>query len=120
MSAPWDVGNPGGHAGASPAQIMARLEEIERDLAERQNEYEKVAEGWTRAKREKELAWARAYTLATGTTHVTDKKAAAIEASELIGLDAEARYTALKGVVDILTTRATIGQSLLKAHGRIG
>lgn len=102
----------------TPAEIMLRLEEIERDLADRQNEYETVADEWMRRKRDKELAWARAYTLASAAKNVTDRKAAAIEASELIGVDAEARYTALRGVVEVLTTRATIGQSLLKAHGR--
>lgn len=103
----------------TPAQIIERLEQIDADLAERQNEYEQVAEDWTRAKREKELAWARAYTMASGAKNVTDRKAAAIEASELIGLDAEARYTGLRGVVEVLTTRSMIGQSLLKAHGRM-
>lgn len=104
----------------SPAQIMDKLEEIERDLAHRQNEWEQVAEAWMRRKREKELAWARAYTLAGQTAkNVTDKKAAGIEASELIGMDDEARYTALRSVIEVLTTRATISQSLLKAHGRI-
>lgn len=104
----------------SPAQIMERLEGIERDLAIRQNEYEQVAENWTRAKREKELAWARGYTLASGggAKNVTDKKAAAIEASELIGLDDEARYVGLKGVIDVMQTRSMIGMALLKAHGR--
>lgn len=102
----------------TPAQIMERLQAIEADLALRQGEYEKVAEDWTRAKREKELAWARAYTMAHGAKNVTDRKAAAIEASELIGVDAEARFTAIKGVVEALSTRAIIGMALLKTHGR--
>jgi hypothetical protein len=99
---------------------MERLEEIERDLADRQPEYERAAEAWTRAKREKELAWARGYTLSHGAKNVTDRKAAAIEASELIGVDAEARFVSLKSVIEVLSTRSMIGQSLLKAHGRIG
>jgi hypothetical protein len=102
----------------TPAQIMGRLESIEQDLAERQREYEDVADKWTRAKREKELAWARAYTMAHAAKNVTDRKAAAIEASELIGVDAEARFTALKGVVEVLNTRSMIGMALLRAHGR--
>lgn len=102
----------------SPAEIMGNLEAIERDLAVRQNEYETAADEWTRRKRDKELSWARGYTLAASSKNVTDRKAAAIEASELIGVDAEARYTALRGVIEVLTTRATINQSLLKAHGR--
>jgi hypothetical protein len=104
----------------TPAQIIERLEAIERDLAERQGEFERVSEDWARAKREKELAWARAYTLAgrDNKTPVTDKKAAAIEASELIGLDAEARYTGLNKVIEVLGTRSMIGMALLKSHGR--
>ena len=103
----------------TPAQVMERLEEIERALADKQNDYEKFAEDWTREKREKALAYARAYMAATG-KNVTDRKQAAVLESENIGLEAEAKYTGLKGVVEVLTTRATIGQSLLKAHGRIG
>lgn len=102
----------------SPAQIMERLEQIEQDLASRQNEYQQAAEDWHRANRDKEKSWADAYMLATG--QVTDRKAAAIQASSHIGADAEARYVALKAAVSVLETRSMIGQSLLKAHGRIG
>ena len=102
----------------TPAQIIERMEEIDADLSERQRELEQAAEGWTRKKRDKELAWARAYTRAHGERNVTDRKAAAIEASEMIGIDEEARFTALKSVVDVLQTRSMIGMALLKAHGR--
>lgn len=102
----------------TPAQIMSRLEEIEKDLAERQNEFTEAAEGWTRQNREKEKAWAEAYLKADG--QVTDRKAAAIKASCHIGQEEEAAYVALKAAVGVLETRATIGQSLLRAHGRIG
>jgi hypothetical protein len=102
-----------------PAQIIERLETIERELADKQPDFEKYAESWTRAKREQELAWARAYTLAAGTTkNVTDRKAAAIEASAMQCMDDEARYVGLKGVIDVLQTRSMIGMALLKAHGR--
>lgn len=102
----------------TPAQIIERLEQIEADLADRQPELERVAEDWTRSKREKELAWARAYMASSG-KQVTDRKAAAILESESIGIDDEARYVALTKVCDLLQGRATIGQSLLKAHGRL-
>lgn len=105
----------------SPAQIMQRLEDIDGELARIQNDYEQVAEDWTRSKRERELAYARAYMGAVRTyKNVTDRKEAATLESENVGLEDEAKYVALKGVVEVLTTRATIGQSLLKAHGRIG
>jgi hypothetical protein len=103
----------------TPAQIIERLETIEHELADKQPDFEKYAESWTRAKREQELAWARAYTLAASSTkNVTDRKAAAIEASAMQGMDDEARYVGLKGVIDVLQTRSMIGMALLKAHGR--
>lgn len=95
---------------------MERLEEIERDLAERQNEYADAAERWHRANRDKEKTYAEAYLAAAGA--VTDRKVAAIDASSHIGTDDEARYVALKAAVNVLETRASIGQSLLRAHGR--
>lgn len=101
----------------TPAQIIERLEAIEQDLADRQGEYEQAAEDWTRDNREKEKAWAEAYLAADG--QVTDRKAAAIDESCYIGVASEARYVALKAAVSVLETRATIGQSLLKAHGRL-
>jgi hypothetical protein len=101
----------------TPAQIIERLEAIEQDLADRQPEFEDAAGAWTRAKRDKELAWATAYTEASG--EVTTRKAAAIKASEHIGREAEARYTALSKVCGVLETRAMIGMALLKSHGRI-
>lgn len=102
----------------SPAQIMQRLEDIEADLGNRQNDLAQAAENWTRQNREKEKAWAEAYLKADG--QVTDRKAAAIQASCDIGQDDEACYVALKAAVAVLETRATIGMALLKAHGRIG
>lgn len=102
----------------TPAQIMQRLEDIEQDLGQRQNEYAQAAEGWTRQNREKEKAWAEAYLKADG--QVTDRKAAAVQASCHIGAEDEAAYVALKAAMSVLETRASIGQSLLRAHGRIG
>jgi hypothetical protein len=101
----------------TPAQIIVRLEAIEQDLADRQPEFEDAAGAWTRAKRDKELAWADAYMAATG--EVTTRKAAAIRASEHIGKEAEGRYVALSKVCGVLETRAMIAMSLLKSHGRI-
>lgn len=101
----------------SPAQIIERLEGIEQDLATRQNEYSTAAEAWSRKKRDKELAWARAYMNATG-KEVTTRKAAAKLESENVGLEEEAKYEGLKAVMDVLQTRSMIGMGLLKAHGR--
>lgn len=92
---------------------MARLEEIDRDLADRVPELEQAAMEFFRAKRDKERQHAEVYLLAEGT--VAERQAAATKATVLIGLEAEARYEALKAVVRVLETRASIGQSLLRA-----
>jgi hypothetical protein len=101
----------------TPEQIIERLEEIERDLADRQIPLGDAAEAWTRAKRDKEKAWADAYMKAEGA--ITTRKAAAIQASESIGIEAEARYVGLSKACGVMETRSMIGMALLKAHGRI-
>lgn len=100
----------------SPAAIVARLEAIEGDLAVRQNLLEHAAASWFRAKRDREKQYALEYMKAEGT--VDARKAQAIEATTLIGVEAEAEYEALKAVVRVLDTRASIGMALLKAQGR--
>ncbi len=101
---------------SSPALVMARLEGIENDLAERQNGLETSAREWDVQKRERERTWATTFVPATGT--VDARKAAAIEASAEIGMEAEAAYEAQRAVCRVLEARATIGQSLLRAMGR--
>ncbi len=100
----------------SPAQLMERLEGIEQDLADRQNAFGSAAEDWYRAKRDKEHAKAVAYLKAEGT--VGERTAHADEQTALDGKEAEAEFEALKAVVRVLETRATIGMALLKTHGR--
>jgi hypothetical protein len=103
---------------STPQQVQERLEQIDRDLAERQNSLEAAALEWFRAKREREREYAQAYIEATGT--VDERKSRAIQASYLTGLEAEARYEALKAVVRVLDTRGAIGMSLLRAQTRGG
>jgi hypothetical protein len=101
---------------STPHQVMARLEELDGDLATRQNEIEEAADQWARAKREREKTYSYAYMEAHGT--VDQRKAQAVQASYLVGLDAEARYEALKAVLRVIETRVGIGQSILRAQGR--
>ena len=101
---------------SNPHAIQARLETIEQDIATRQNELEATAMSWFRAKRDRERAYAQAYIEAQGT--VDERKSKAIQASYLIGLEDEARYEALKAVMRVLDTRASIGMALLKAQAR--
>lgn len=95
---------------------MQRLQAIEEDLSTRQNQLENVAFEWFKAKRERERKYAEAFIEAKGT--VDERKSHATQASYLIGLEAEARYEALKATVRVLDTRASIGQSILRAQSQ--
>jgi hypothetical protein len=101
-----------------PQAVMARLAEIENDLAIRQNLYEAVAGKWFLAQREIKKAHAEAL-LGSDEGTVTEKKAAAdIAAAVTPGAELEGEYEVLKAVIRVLETRATIGMSILKAQGR--
>jgi hypothetical protein len=98
------------------SDLIKRLEAIEQDLATRQPALEDAARKWFIAKRDKEKARAVAFLSAEGT--VAERSAIADLQTALDGKQEEAEYEALRAVVRTLETRATIGQSLLKAHGR--
>ena len=100
----------------SPGVVIHRLEEIERDLAIRQGAFEAAALGWFRAKRDRERQRALAFIAATGT--VAERNAVADRDTAMLGASEEAEYEALKAVVRTLETRASIGQSILRAQGR--
>jgi hypothetical protein len=106
-----------------PGAVMARLAEIEQDLAERQNAYEDAASERVRLVRdwEKRLATARIH--AKGSDAEARKAAAlmtAIEADDLYDRlkAAEGTYEGCKAVVKVLEVRATVGMSILRAQGR--
>lgn len=108
---------------SDPAVLIGRLEAIEQDMASRQNEYGQAADDRARAVRDWDKRLAIHQKIAKGPNSETRKAvalAAAIEVDDLYERlkDAEARYDSLKVVMRTLETRATIGQSLLKAHGR--
>jgi hypothetical protein len=104
------------HDLSTPELVMARLVEIENDLANKQNAWELAAMAWFRAKRDKERAHAIAFLAAEGS--VAERTAIATRETAVDGKEDEALYEALKGVIRMLETRATIGQSLLRAQGR--
>lgn len=111
--------DPGGTVSLdNPAAVMARLADIENDLAERQNAYERAARTWYTAQRE--INRQRALALLTADEKsITEKKARAeLAAYDVEGAAAEAEYEALKARVRMLETRATIGMSILKAQAR--
>lgn len=99
-----------------PSAVMARLADIENDLALRQNTLEDAAMKWYRAKRDREKARAVAFLKADGT--VAERSAIADEQTATDGKEEEALFESLRAVVRTLETRASIGQSLLRAQGR--
>lgn len=102
----------------APGVVMARLAEIENDLAVRQNVYERAAGAWYTAQRAIGKAHAVAL-LSSERGSVTEKKAEAeLAALAVEGREHEAEYEALKAAIRVLETRATIGMSILKAQGR--
>jgi len=102
----------------SPAVVMHRLTQIERDLANRQNAFEAAARGWYAAQREIKKQHAIAL-LSSTKGSVTEKKAEAdIAASVCDGAEFEADYEAQKAVVRVLETRANVCMSILKSQGR--
>lgn len=98
-----------------PAQVMARLGEIERDLANRQGPLERAASEWYTAKRDVERVKARALLSANPKLSITEKKAHAELQVEPEWLEKEAVYEALKAVHRTLEHRAMILMALLKS-----
>lgn len=101
----------------TPAQIEERLQELEQDLAVRQNAYESAAEKWYRKLREREYQHAVEFMRAAGAT-VTERKEQARELTALLGITEESEYEGLKAAIRVMETRATIGMALLKSVGR--
>lgn len=100
------------------AQIEERLQDIEADLASRQNAYERAAERWHRALREREYRHAIEFMRAGAGKSVTERKEHAREQTWLIGVAEEATYEGLKSAIKVMEVRAMIGMALLKAAAR--
>jgi hypothetical protein len=112
-----------------PQMVIARLAEIDADLQSRQNEYEKAARDFARQTRELELHKAKAFMQAEGPVEQRKQEAILAMSAPAPGedmastpyallKDAEARYEGCKVAVRVLETRASIGQSILRAQGR--
>lgn len=106
-----------------PAAVMERLGAIENDLAERTNDYETAANDRARLIRDWEKRLAIARKSAKGNDADARKAAALVTATEQDDLyerltEAESTFEACKVVVRVLETRASIGQSILRAQGR--
>lgn len=106
---------------SSPQIVMDRLDAIERDLDNRQNEYEEAAGDTYRLRRDYALEEAKAFAAATGSPTERKQGAVAVVGKSPIFealREAEGIYEAHKAAINILTTRSIIGMALLKAQGR--
>ena len=97
-----------------PGSLTMKLEEIEHDLAVRQNALEAAARQWFSKIAMIERNQAIAYLKAEG--GATDKRETAKATMEVEGQSARAEYEALKAVVGVLTTRGTILMAILKSQ----
>jgi hypothetical protein len=103
---------------STPQAVMTRLAEIDTDLAERQNPYERVAKAFYGAKRDLDLAYARKL-LSSTQDSVTEKKAdAEITRLTTEGAEHEAEFEATRAVLKLLESRSVILMSILKSQGR--
>lgn len=105
----------------APGLVLRRLEGIEAELAHKQNDYEEAAGEYARAKRDWELSFAKALVKSTQGSDERRKAEARIAADTECGLvfaEATGRWEGLKGSVRALEARATVGQSILRAHTR--
>jgi hypothetical protein len=107
----------------NPHTVAGRLQEIERDLAERQNHYEEAAGDKARLVRDWDYRLALCMARAKGSNEATRKASALVLAIEQDDLyerlkDAEARFEALRAVVGTLEKRLMIGLGILRSQGR--
>ncbi len=106
-----------------PGAVIHTLSSIDADLGERMNDYEAAAGDRARLTRDWEKRLAVHGRRAAGSSQDIRKATALVAAIEQDDLyerltDAEARYEALRVVVRVLETRASLGQSVLRVQGR--
>jgi hypothetical protein len=101
----------------NPGAVIGRLTAIEQDLAVRQGALEAAALAWFRMKRDREHKRAVAFIKAEGS--VAQRSAVADQETSLLGVAEEAEYMALKAVIEVLATRASIGQTILRTQVRV-
>ena len=101
---------------ATPQEVHARLEQIDRDLSVLQNELENAALDWFKAKRDREKHWASEFIAAQGT--VGERKAKADLMVSDDSFQAEAVYESKRAVLKVLETRSNVGMAILKSQAR--
>lgn len=103
----------------TPQEVMARLEEVEEQMATNQNALETAAMDYSAYKREVDVAKAKTFQTAEGSVQSREAQALiAVSASDLwqVFVSAEAAYESLKLAQRSLSDRGSIGQSLLRAQ----
>lgn len=101
--------------------VQQRLMDIDRDLTLRQPNLENEARSYFQAKRDYEKQWATEYLKTKGTVEERrNKTILALYNSDAYKrlIAAEGAWEGLKAVTRTLETRASIGQSLLRAMQR--
>jgi len=102
----------------NPQQLIERLEQVDQDLAERQNQVEDLAVRWFRAKRDREKAYAIAFLSADGTAGERDAHAK-LAAHTVDDGSIEGEWEGAKAAVRALETRASVGQTLVRSNVRL-
>lgn len=104
----------------NPADLIVRLEQIAHELEVRQGPLEQYALEATVVKRQREQMHAAAFLKAKGSgLTVAEATAVATNQTALMGAEDEARYDALKRVISVLETQASIHQTLIKTNVRL-
>lgn len=106
-----------------PGIVIQTLGDIERDLAERQNDYEQAAFDVAQYTRDWERRLAEKRITAEGRDADARKAQTLVDAINVDGLYeslalAQATFDAQKAVIKVLESRAMIGMAILKAQGR--
>ena len=108
---------------ASPAQVMERLQTIEHEIAEKQNDYEEAAFSFFTLAKQWHHREQVCMTMTKASNAEKRKAEAFVRAVEQDDLwdrlsEAQATYEAIKAWMKGAEQRATIGMSILRAQGR--
>lgn len=102
----------------NPVAMIDRLEQLERDLADRQATVEDLAVRWFKVKRDREKAYAIAFLAADGTTGQRDAQAR-LAAYDVDDGSVEGEWEGAKAAIKAIETRASVGQTLVRTNVRL-
>ncbi len=102
---------------STPTSVIDRLEEIDHELAIRQNLYEEAARAWYTMLGTVTKNKAIEFRKAEGNS--TERREAANEIHGEDGSREQAEFEALRAVIKVLEARAMVGMAILKSQGRV-